>query len=74
MHATGLALGAPIGGSHISPNHTVLPIALKELEHDHLGQGGRIQPNPGENLGRRRHREGQALIDRLNHPITPLLE
>ena len=72
--ATGLALGAPFGGACVAPDDTVFPVALKELKHDHLRRGGRIQTNPGKHLGRCGNFKGQALIDRLNQTVSALLE
>ena len=72
--ATGLALGAPFGGACVAPDDTVFPVALKELKHDHLRRGGRIQTNPGKHLSRSRNFEGQALVDCLNQPISALLQ
>ena len=72
--ATGLALGAPFGGACVAPDDTVFPVALKELKHDHLRRGGRIQTDPSKHLGRSRNFEGQALVDCLNQPISALLQ
>ena len=74
MLATGLALGAPFGGACVAPDDTVFPVALKELKHDHLRRGGRIQTDPSKHLGRSRNFEGQALVDCLNQPISALLQ
>ena len=72
--AARLALGPPVGRIDIAPHHTVFPVALEELEHHQLGQRGRIETDPREDLGRGRHLQGQALIDRLDQSVAPLLE